>query len=59
VLDQATRQAIQLVSGYERTRLTTTHHRMLRKLASEASEESLRDYWPEIWGEFAENFDPR
>ena len=57
--DQATLQAIQLVSGPERLRLTTTDHRLLRKLASEASEESRRDYWPQIWGDFAEHFDPR
>lgn len=59
VQDQATLQAIQLVSRPEKTRLTTTDHRMLRELARQASEESRREYWPQIWGDFAENFDPR
>ncbi len=57
--DQATLQAIQLVSHPENFRLTTTDHRMLRELASKASEEARRQYWPKIWGDFAENFDPR
>lgn len=57
--DQATLRAIELVSGPEHTRLTTTDHRLLRELASQASEESRREYWPQIWGEFAEHFDPR
>ena len=57
--DQATLQAIQLVSRPENSRLTTTDHRVLRELASKASEESRREYWPQIWGDFAENFDPR
>jgi hypothetical protein len=57
--DQATLQAIALVSGPENTRLSTTEHRLLRKLSSEASEESRREYWPQIWGSFAEHFDPR
>jgi hypothetical protein len=59
VQDQATLQAIQLVSRPEATRLTTTDHKTLRELARQASEESRREYWPEIWGEFAEHFDPR
>jgi len=57
--DHATSQAIQLVSRPEGTRLTVTDHRMLRKLASQASEEARREYWPQIWGDFADNFDPR
>jgi hypothetical protein len=59
VQDQATLQAIQLVSRPENARLTTTDHRTLRELASKASEEARRQYWPQIWGDFAENFDPR
>lgn len=57
--DQATLRAIQLVSGPEAIRLTTTDHRTLRELARQASEEARREYWPRIWGEFAEHFDPR
>lgn len=57
--DQATIQAIQLVGRAELTRLTTDDHRQLRELARQASEESRRDYWPGIWGEFAEHFDAR
>lgn len=57
--DQATLQAIQLVSRQENARLTTMDHRRLRELATQATEESRRDYWPQIWGDFAENFDPR
>ncbi len=57
--DQATLQAIQLVSRRENVRLTTTDHRLLRELARQATEESRRDYWPQIWGDFADHFDPR
>lgn len=59
VQDQATLQAIQLVSRAEHERLTVTDHRRLRELARQASEESRCEYWPRIWGEFAEHFDPR
>ena len=59
VQDQATLQAIQLVSRHQNARLTTMDHRRLRELARQASEESRREYWPEIWGNFAEHFDPR
>ncbi|MBL8201365.1 MAG: hypothetical protein JNK40_10370 [Chromatiales bacterium] len=52
-------RAIQLVSRSANARLTTTDHRLLRELASQASEESRREYWPRIWGDFAEQFDPR
>lgn len=57
--DQATLKAIQLVSRSEATRLTTADHRLLRELARQTSEESRRDYWPQIWGDFAEHFDAR
>jgi hypothetical protein len=59
VQDQATLQAIQLVSRQENARLTITDHRLLRELARQASEESRREYWPQIWGDFADHFDPR
>jgi len=59
VQDQATLQAIQLVSRQENARLTTMDHRLLRELAKQATEESRRDYWPRIWGDFADHFDPR
>ena len=52
-------EAIQLVSRSEHTRLTSTDHRVLRELANQASEESRREHWPRIWGDFAELFDPR
>lgn len=57
--DQATLQAIQLVSRAEHIRLTVTDHRLLRELASQATEESRSEHWPRIWGDFAEHFDPR
>ncbi len=59
VQDQATLQAQRLVSLAEHPRLTTTDHRLLKQLASQASEEARRKYWPQIWGNFAELFDPR
>jgi len=59
VQDQATLRAIEIVSRQENARLTTTDHRVLRELARQASEESRREYWPRIWGDFAEHFDPR
>jgi hypothetical protein len=52
-------EAIQLVSRSEQIGLTATDHRVLRELASRASEESRREHWPRIWGDFAERFDPR
>lgn len=57
--DQATIQAIELVSRSDSARLTIDDHRVLRELARQASEESRRQYWPNIWGEFVEHFDPR
>ncbi len=59
MVDQPTIEAIQLVSRSAQTGLTITDHRVLRELASQASEESRREYWPGIWGDFAERFDPR
>ena len=59
VQDLATIQAIRLVNRSEHPRLTTTDHRQLRQLANRASEEARRKYWPQIWGDFAELFDPR
>jgi len=59
VVDQPTIEAIQLVRRSEHTGLTATDHRVLRELASQASEESRRELWPQIWGDFAELFDPR
>jgi hypothetical protein len=56
--DQATLQAIQWLSQPEHARLTATDHRVLRDLASQASEAARREFWPAIWGEFAEHFDP-
>ncbi len=57
--DEATLTAIQLVSRPESARLTTTDHKRLRELARQASEESRREHWPRIWGDFAAHFDPR
>jgi hypothetical protein len=59
VQDQATLQAFQLVSRPEHMRLTITDHRMLRELSRQASEECRSEYWPRIWGDFADHFDPR
>ena len=59
VQDQATLQAIEFVNRAEDARFTITDHRRLRELARQASEESRRDYWPGIWGYFAEHFDAR
>jgi hypothetical protein len=59
VQDLATLQAIRLVSRSGQQRLTTTDHRLLKQLADRASEEARRKYWPQIWGDFAELFDPR
>lgn len=59
MVDQPTMEAIQLVSRSEQIGLTATDHRVLRELASRASEESRREHWPRIWGDFAERFDPR
>jgi hypothetical protein len=57
--DQATLQAIELVSRPTTVPLTTADHKRLRELSRQASEESRREYWPQIWGDFAEHFDPR
>jgi hypothetical protein len=59
VVDQPTIEAIQLVSRSEHTGLTASDHRVLRELANRASEESRREHWPRIWGDFAVLFDPR
>lgn len=58
--DQATLLAMELVRRQVvNDRLTVTDHKRLKELAEQASEESRREYWPQIWGEFAEHFDPR
>jgi len=59
VQDPATLQAFRLVNRSEHPRLTTTDHRLLRQLSNQASEEARQKYWPQIWGDFAEFFDPR
>jgi len=59
VRDQPTLQAIRLVRQSEPIRLTSADYRVLKGLADQASEDSLRKVWPQIWGEFVQHFDPR
>jgi DNA-binding winged helix-turn-helix (wHTH) protein len=59
VQDQPTLQAIRLVRQSEPLRLTSADYRILKSLADQASEDSRREIWPQIWGEFVQHFDPR
>jgi hypothetical protein len=57
--DRATLEALKLVMAHDRVPMNRNDHRRLRELSREASEESRKEHWPRIWGEFAERFDAR